>query len=178
MTQSSGHTDYDSFDPFGSKGGREKEDYRARGPAQSILTPLTENSWQTSGRLDETAERHETKGKRKWQSLSEGASTTLRSSKPLARKWYRGRKFVRACLMYRSSLHQEAMDNALVGNSLLVPNQETAESTHNRRGPDKKNPNQAILILVTFYGQDLTRTPDERLIRHQGMLIKSISELN
>jgi len=55
------------------------------------LTLLTENSWQTSGRLDETAERHETEGKRKWQSLSEGASTTLRSSKPLARKWYRGR---------------------------------------------------------------------------------------
>lgn len=49
----------------------------------STLTPLTENSGQTSGRLDETAERHETEGKRKWQSLSEGASTTLRPSKPL-----------------------------------------------------------------------------------------------
>lgn len=43
-----------------------------RGPQPSILT---ENSEQTSGRLDETAERHETEGKRKWQGLSEGAST-------------------------------------------------------------------------------------------------------
>lgn len=43
-----------------------------RGSQPSILT---ENSGQTSGRLDETAERHETEGKRKWQGLSEGAST-------------------------------------------------------------------------------------------------------
>ncbi|KYM99488.1 hypothetical protein ALC62_09835, partial [Cyphomyrmex costatus] len=71
--------------------GRKERRTIERGPAQSTLTPLTENSRQTSGRLDETAERHETEGKRKWQSLSEGASTTLRSSKPLARKWYRGR---------------------------------------------------------------------------------------
>ncbi|KYM84265.1 hypothetical protein ALC53_05357 [Atta colombica] len=85
---------------YGSKGGREKENYRTRGPAQS---------------------------------------TTLRSSKPLARKWYRGRKFIRACLMYRSSalLHEEVIRYVLVGNSLLGPNQKTVE--HNKGG---SNPNQ------------------------------------
>ncbi|EGI65927.1 hypothetical protein G5I_05515 [Acromyrmex echinatior] len=182
------------IEKYKSKGGREKENYRARGPAQSILTPLTENSWQTSGRLDETAERHETEGKRKWQSLSEGASTTLRSSKPLARKWYRGRKFVGACLdvpiksssgsdkvclVENSPLgsYQEAVDYALVGNSLLGPNQETVE--HNKRGSDKKNPQESgnLNLDVTFYGQDFIRASDECLIRHQGML-RSISEPN
>lgn len=72
-------------------GGRKGKGELSSEGQPSTLTPLTENSGQTSGRLDETAERHETEGKRKWQSLSEGASTTLHPSKPLARKWYRGR---------------------------------------------------------------------------------------
>lgn len=60
------------------EGGRERT--IERGPQPSILT---ENSEQTSGRLDETAERHETEGKRKWQGLSEGASTPFPLPPPL-----------------------------------------------------------------------------------------------
>ncbi|TGZ47502.1 Uncharacterized protein DBV15_00021 [Temnothorax longispinosus] len=59
----------------GRVGGRKGKGELSSEGQPSALTPLTENSGQTSGRLDETAERHETEGKRKWQSLSEGAST-------------------------------------------------------------------------------------------------------
>lgn len=61
--------DYFAREEEGERGGERTIE---RGPQPSILT---ENSGQTSGRLDETAERHETEGKRKWQGLSEGAST-------------------------------------------------------------------------------------------------------
>lgn len=45
-----------------------------RGPASQPASQHTNRKLrQTSGRLDETAERHETEGKRKWQGLSEGA---------------------------------------------------------------------------------------------------------
>ncbi|KYN18164.1 hypothetical protein ALC57_09509 [Trachymyrmex cornetzi] len=159
------------IEKFGLKGGREKENYRPRGPAQSTLTPLTENSWQTSGRLDETAERHETEGKRKWQSLSEGASTTLRSSKPLARKWYRGRKFVRTCVgnspleSYQEAIDYEEAETA-VGSwrnareeNIKGPKEATFQAS---RKPDPVNAS-VFFSFVSIYENTLYGTSCERI---------------